>query len=35
MTLGDLLEENLAVDDEDVWKNERTPTAEPSRYTGW
>ena len=26
MTLADLLRENLDVDDEDVWENERTPT---------
>jgi len=26
MTLGDLLRENLDVDNEDVWENERTPT---------
>jgi hypothetical protein len=26
MTLADLLRENLDVDGEDVWENERTPT---------
>jgi len=27
ITLADLLRENIDVDDEDVWENERTPTA--------
>ena len=26
MTLRDLLEENLEVDNQDIWENERTPT---------